>query len=159
MTKKESEKKQDQKKKETQNEYSEADLLLIEKIAFKAEKIASPQGNDRITHVKDLFAMILTSKKSRTSIPKEIKFLTKHYKNLVESFEKLTIQDDFYKNFADFLSYVCISLQDNYDRHSLKFLELGTKQMDTEKLGQEYILNLSGDIAKEFDENYESNNQ
>ena len=86
---------QDQKKKDTIPEYSEEDLLLIEKIAFKVERITSQEEKNPITHLKELLEMILTSKKSRTSIPKEIKFLKKHYNTLASHFETLKKHDLF----------------------------------------------------------------
>lgn len=70
--------------------------------------------------MRDLLKMVLTAEKKRTSIPKEIKYLKQHYVNLVED-EKNTKNLLKKKNLSDLLSFICIPLEENYDRNSLRY--------------------------------------
>jgi 26S proteasome regulatory subunit N1 len=54
------------------------------------------------------------------------------------------------QHFADFLSLVCNSLKESYENDCLKYLQQGTRQMNLEELGEEFILTLSGDLANEY---------
>jgi hypothetical protein len=58
----------------------------VERITLPIEKIP-------VKHVQDLLGMVLSSKKLRTSIPKEIKFLKPHYNKLTEFFHSLSNQE------------------------------------------------------------------
>ena len=109
-------------------------------------------------NLDQLFQLILNSRKTRTQIPKELKFLQPHYKNLKENFEQ-SEDSQFKKNLADFLAVVSISLEENYDRNSLRFLEQGNGLQSAEKWGQEFAINLAGDIGKDYNERYAQGNQ
>lgn len=99
---------------------SEQDKEIKEKIEFHVEKIKDTDSPTQIESIKALSDMCISSQKTRTSIPKEIKFLKTHYTDLLTYYEG-TSKEKNKKVFADFLSYVSISLHENYERHSLKF--------------------------------------
>ena len=73
-------------KKGNVEDLSEADKELKEQIVYKVERLCNDSESDPLKHLKDLFQLVLTSKKSRTSIPKELKFLAPLFKELVERF-------------------------------------------------------------------------
>ena len=78
--------------------------------------------------------MVFSTEKTRTSIPKEIKFLKSHYKTIVEVYQRLQ-ESEIKKHLADFLSYVSISLEENYERSAFKYFQDGTKSLDLGKIG------------------------
>lgn len=63
-----------------------------------------------------------------------MKFLQPHYNKLKETFEQ-TQENGLKKNLADFLALICISLEEKYDRNSLRFLEQGNGVDNIEKWG------------------------
>ena len=69
----------------------------------------------------NLFKAVKLCTKTRTSIPKEVKFLKPLYPKLVEYFKKST-DSQFNKELSDFLSYICITLSDDYKIDSFNFL-------------------------------------
>ncbi len=77
-------------KKTKQPEYSEADQQLIEKIQFRVTRITSPDTKSPLEDLNTLSKMVLTSKKTRTSIPKELKFMKTHYTTLTTHFDTLS---------------------------------------------------------------------
>lgn len=81
-----------------------------------------------------LFDLVVNSEKTRTSIPKEIKFLKPHYPVLVKAFEECE-QGENKRKFADFLSFISISLSENYERDSLRYYQEGSMCLDFKKLG------------------------
>ena len=150
---KETQKKKPNQKKE--EELSEEDQQLKEQIEHAVEKIRDPAINDeeRLRYITKLFEQVRTVKKSRVNIPKEIKFLKPLYKDMVESFEK-EAQSPFRQGFADFLSYTSMILAENYDADSLKYLKQGSGKVDLKEMGNEYIVNLAGDLAIDYDKRY-----
>lgn len=143
----------DAKKKE--NELSEEDKQLKEQIEFTIEKIRDTEmlNAERLKYLNDLFEQIRTVKSSRVSLPKEIRFLKPLYPELVVCFEAEK-NDTIRRNLADFLSLTCLILSDNYNADSLRYLKAGTGTLKLEDLGDEYLVNLAGDLAIEFDKKY-----
>lgn len=137
------------KKIDKDEDLSEQDKALKDKIEFKVERICTEKESNPLKHILELFEMLITTKKSRTSIPKEIKFLKSHYSKLVEEYEK-TSEESKKKNLANLLSFASISLAENYNRDSLKYLQQGTGDIKLETMGEEYILNMAGDLAEEY---------
>ncbi len=147
-----------QKKKKEEEELSPEDKELKEKIEFKVERICENSEKNPIKHIDELLEMVASSKKSRTAIPKEIKFLKTGYKKLVERFNELkhgTVKS----HLSDLLSFICISLADDYKKSSLTFLQNGTGTLDLKHLGEEYILNLAGDVGDEYNDRFSEQNQ
>lgn len=146
----------DLKKKE--NELSEEDKALKEQMEFTVEKITNVDiiSAERLKYLNDLFEQIRTVKKSRVSLPKEIRFLKNLYPSLVQCFNNEQ-NDTIKRNMADFLSLTCIILADEYNADSLRYLKSGTGTLKLEDLGDEFIVNLAGDLAVEFDIKYADN--
>lgn len=145
-------KKPNQKKEE---DLSEEDQQLKEQIEHAVEKIRDSAVDDeeRLRYITKLFEQVRTVKKSRVNIPKEIKFLKPLYKDLVASFEA-EANSPFKKAFADFLSYTSMILAENYDADSLLYLKQGTNTINLKNMGNEYIVNLAGDLAIDYDKRY-----
>ena len=146
----------DAKKKEA--ELSEEDKALKEQIEFAVAKITDTQSMnaERLKYLNDLFEQIRTVKKSRVSLPKEIRFLKSVYPDLVNCFANET-NDTIKRNLADFLSITCIILADEYNADSLRYLRQGTGTLKFEELDNEFLVNLAGDLAVEFDRQYSEN--
>lgn len=136
-------------------ELSEEDKQLKEQIEFAVTNIKDQQykPEERVRYVSKLFEQVRTVKKSRVNIPKEIKFLKPLYKDLVETFEKEPLSN-FRSSFADFLSYTSMILAEDYDADSLRYLKEGTGSIDFKEMGNEYIVNLAGDLAIDYDKRY-----
>lgn len=139
------------KKKEKSEDLSPEDQLLKQKIHDLVEQICDLNNAQEttLTSLKELTIEVRKSTSLRTAIPKAMKFLKEHYNRLEEAFN-LLIPGPRKQHFADFLSLVCNALKDNYENDCLRFLQQGTRQVNLEELGEEYILNLSGDLANEY---------
>jgi 26S proteasome regulatory subunit N1 len=93
-----------------------------------------------------------TSTASMTSIPKPLKFLRLHYEDLKKFQEELRInnsKDSEFKQFINDLLAVFVIVSPNTTDTSLSWVLTGSKKGLT-TWGQEFIRNLSGDIATEF---------
>lgn len=142
-------KKQDKKK---QEELSEEDQALKAEIEYLVEKVLGTEGSEaRVRYISTLFEKIKTRSTSRTTVPKELKFLKPHYERIASEFKDCT-DVKVKTSLADFLSYASITLADNYERDSIKYLQQGTRQLVLSSLGDEFLLNLAGDIAGEFEQ-------
>lgn len=140
------------KKKDTIEDLSPKDQLLKIKIDSLAETICNLENNESETlqSLRELTSEVQKSTKLRTAIPKAMKFLKPHYPKLEEAFDMLIEGSIRKKHLADFLSLVCNSLKENYDRNCLKYLQIGTGDLNLESMGEEYVLALSGDLANEY---------
>ncbi len=56
-------------------------------------------------------------------------------------------------SFAKFFSLASITLEEKYNRTSLFYLRQ-TEDFDLETIGDEYLLNLAGDLALDYEERY-----
>jgi hypothetical protein len=100
--------------------------------------------------VNELQQLILKSLNQKTQISKELKFLKAFYNDVIYSF--CNIQDFKVKQkFADFLSYISITLNPSYDCDALKYYCMGTQNFPLMQYGPEYLITLAGDITKEFE--------
>lgn len=146
------------KDKAKKEELSEEEAALKELIAHLVEKITSTTEpeKDKIRYVTQLFDQVKQTTTSGTTLPKQLKFLQPDYPKLVE-YHKSLPESQLSKSLADLFSIVAITLAENYDRDSLKYFKAGTGNLDLESIGDEYILNLAGDLSAEFDASYEQN--
>lgn len=141
--------KKDKKKVE---ELSDEDKALKSEIEYLVEKIRSNESNfDKNKHIQVLFEKIKTRPSSRTTVPKELKFLQPLYESLVKAYNDMSSDSSEKKQFADLLSYASMTLAENYQQDSLRFFQQGSGSLDIKNLGDEYMLNLTGDIASEYE--------
>lgn len=138
-------------------ELSEEDERLKELIVHLVEKIGSPgeAPTEKVRAIAQLFAEVKQSGATGTTLPKQLKFLQPEYPKLVDFYSQvtdLTIK----KPLADLLSLVSPTLSETYQRDSLRYFREGTGRLDFATLGDEYILNLAGDLAGEYEANIDN---
>lgn len=139
-------------KKEKKPELSEEDEQLKELIAHLVEKITAPTetSQEKIRYIAQLFNEVKQSGNTGTTLPKQLKFLQPDFPKLVEFYGQvadLTVK----KPLADLLSLVSPTLAENYSRDSLRYYREGTGNIDFAILGDEYLLNLAGDLSGEYE--------
>ena len=137
-------------------ELSEEDLKIKEAIDYLVEKLSGPGESepDKIRYAGQLLAEINTSPGSRTALPKQLKFLKPAYQGLADAFLALP-EGAVKKAFADLLAVASITLAENYDRDSLRYFRAGSGSLKPEALGDEFVLNLAGDLAADFEARFE----
>jgi 26S proteasome regulatory subunit N1 len=137
-------------------EMSEENAQLKELITHLVDKIVSPDESERerVRYIGQLFDQVKQISGSGTTLPKQLKFLHPQYPRLVDC-QSTAGSDSVCRHLADLMSLVAITLEENYDRHSLRYLQKGTGTIDLDSIGDEFILNLAGDLSAEFDACYE----
>ena len=143
-------------KKTAAEELSEEDLQLKDQIEYLADKITSETESvgEKAKYVDQLFTEIKVSSASRTALPKQLKFLKPRFNAVVAFYQTLDPASELAKKMSDMLSFGSITLADTYDRDSLKYLRKGTGTLQPEALGDEFVLNLAGDLAIDYDEQF-----
>ncbi|KAI8899899.1 armadillo-type protein [Globomyces pollinis-pini] len=103
--------------------------------------------------LETLRTLIRTSTSSMTSVPKPLKFLRPHYKDLVNVYEKWP-KSDTKKFLADILSVLAMSYSDENTRDSIKYRLLGSSE-SAGSWGHEYVRHLAAEIIGEYQSNSE----
>lgn len=144
------------KDKNKKEELSEEDTKMKELITHLVDKIisGSETEGEAIRYINQLTNEVKQTAGSGTTLPKQLKFLQPEYPKVIE-FYKTVSQNSLGKHLADLLSLVSTTLAENYDRDSLRYYKAGTGKIDLDNIGDEYLLNLAGDLAADFDANYE----
>lgn len=152
---KEEKDKKDKKKKdkEKKEELSEEDKQKKEEFELLAQRAQDPDVGVAKLALETMVKELKTSTASMTSVPKPLKFLRPHYPALTEHYAKMP-DSNLKSFFADILSILSTTMQKEGSRQSLKYRLAGTKDGLT-SWGHEYIRNLSGEIAEEFRERTE----
>eukprot|EP00466_Bigelowiella_natans_P005987 jgi/Bigna1/92950/estExt_fgenesh1_pm.C_1110005 len=124
--------------------------LLVKQVQkdFAAEKDEALQKS-AIDKLRD---HVRSSTSSMTSVPKPLKFLRPHYKELKEFFESMRAGSN-KKLLADILSVLAMTMG-KQSRESLKYKLIGSDE-PLGSWGHEYIRNLSGEIGVEYNERLE----
>jgi len=91
---------------------------------------------------------IRSATSSMTSVPKPLKFLRPHFGTLKSYFETMP-ESELKKYMADILSVLALTMSIEGERESLKYRLLGSEG-DIGSWGHEYVRNLAGEIAQEF---------
>uniref|UniRef100_A0A0E0E5Y3 26S proteasome non-ATPase regulatory subunit 2 homolog n=1 Tax=Oryza meridionalis TaxID=40149 RepID=A0A0E0E5Y3_9ORYZ len=91
---------------------------------------------------------IRSATSSMTSVPKPLKFLRPHYGTLKAYFETMP-ESDLKKYMADILSVLALTMSAEGERESLNYRMIGSEG-DIGSWGHEYVRNLAGEIAQEF---------
>ncbi|CAD6343290.1 unnamed protein product [Miscanthus lutarioriparius] len=97
---------------------------------------------------KDDDPEIRSATSSMTSVPKPLKFLRPHFGTLKSYFETMP-ESELKKYMADILSVLALTMSIEGERESLKYRLLGSEG-DIGSWGHEYVRNLAGQIAQEF---------
>uniref|UniRef100_A0A7N1A1P3 RPN1 N-terminal domain-containing protein n=1 Tax=Kalanchoe fedtschenkoi TaxID=63787 RepID=A0A7N1A1P3_KALFE len=139
-------KKKDDKKDE---DLSEEDLALKQQLELYVERVQDPSPDLQKVALDSMRHEIRTSTSSMTSVPKPLKFLRPHYGTLKAFYETMPDSDQ-KKLLADILSVLALTMSAEGERESLKFRLLGSEG-DIGSWGHEYVRNLAGEIAQEYD--------
>lgn len=114
--------------------------LLVERLQDSNQEISKVALNGLVDEVRSATTSV-------TSVPKSLKFLKPHYPAIRDAFNSVA-NSEFKKSFADFLSVLSMTMGDPANPESLSFLLQGTLK-DFTNWGHEYLLHLSGEIARE----------
>ncbi|KAJ3301240.1 proteasome regulatory particle base subunit [Kappamyces sp. JEL0829] len=148
-------KKKDAKKEE--EELSEEDAQLKSELEMLVTRLKEPKKDLYKPALETLRVLIRTSTSSMTSVPKPLKFLRPHYKDLVAIFDAWP-QSDIKKFLADILSVLAMSYAEEGERNCVKYRLLGSSE-DAGSWGHEYVRHLSGELIGEYNYLAEQDNE
>ncbi|TVU07734.1 hypothetical protein EJB05_41103 [Eragrostis curvula] len=138
-------KKKDEKK---DDDLSEEDQALKEKLELYVVRAQDSDPGVQKLALESMRQEIRTATSSMTSVPKPLKFLRPHYGALKSFFETMP-DSDLKKYMADILSVLALTMSVEGERESLKYRMVGSEG-DIGSWGHEYVRNLAGEIAQEF---------
>ncbi|KAK3134483.1 hypothetical protein QOZ80_6AG0549770 [Eleusine coracana subsp. coracana] len=138
-------KKKDEKK---DDDLSEEDQALKEKLELYVVRAQDSDPGVQKLALESMRQEIRTATSSMTSVPKPLKFLRPHYGTLKSYFETMP-DSDLKKYMADILSVLALTMSVEGERESLKYRMMGSEG-DIGSWGHEYVRNLAGEIAQEF---------
>ncbi|KAH8117921.1 26S proteasome regulatory complex, non-ATPase subcomplex, Rpn1 subunit [Phellopilus nigrolimitatus] len=134
-------------------ELSEEDLTLRNELEMLVERLKEPNTSLHRPALETLRTLIRTSTSSMTSVPKPLKFLRPHYRDLQALYETWTSSED-KSLFADILSVLAMTYSDTEPRGTLRYRLLATSMssQSTEpgSWGHEYIRHLAAELGSEF---------
>lgn len=138
-------------KKKAVQQLSEEDQQLKANIELLVEKAADSDAGVQRLALETLRSDIRTASSSMTSIPKPLKFLRPQFDRLKAAFAALAGDAPNRALFADILSVLAMTFSDgSTTTESLAYKLLGTHEA-FEAWGHDFVRNLSGEIAREFD--------
>ncbi|KAL6603546.1 hypothetical protein ACP70R_043907 [Stipagrostis hirtigluma subsp. patula] len=130
------------------DDLSEEDQALKEKLELYVVRAQDPDPGVQKLALESMRQEIRTATSSMTSVPKPLKFLRPHYGTLKAYFETMP-DSDLKKYMADILSVLALTMSVEGERESLKYRMMGSEG-DIGSWGHEYVRNLAGEIAQEF---------
>ncbi|KAG1678341.1 26S proteasome non-ATPase regulatory subunit 2 [Nymphon striatum] len=140
---------------EKEQDLSDEDKLLQEELNMLVERLKEPDENLYKPALESLRTQIRASTTSMTSVPKPLKFLRPHYKDLQAVHEK--IKNPEVKAFcADIISILAMTISEGRD--CLKYRLIGSVE-EIGSWGHEYVRHLAGEIAQEWSELTEDNKE
>lgn len=143
------EKKDGKKKKDEADDLSPEDAKLKADLDMLAERALDADAGVQKAALDAMINEVRSSTSSMTSVPKPLKFLRPHYAVLKGAFET-TPNTANKTRMADVLSVLAMTMGGEGERESLKFKLLGSID-DIGTWGHEYVRNLSGEIAAEYE--------
>ncbi|KAF3321913.1 26S proteasome non-ATPase regulatory subunit 2 A-like protein [Carex littledalei] len=145
LSSKDTKKKKEEKKDE---DLSEEDLALKQQLELYVERVQDTDPGVQKLALESMRQEIRSATSSMTSVPKPLKFLRPHYGTLKTFYEQIP-ESDLKKYLADVLSVLALTMSAEGERESLKYRLLGCDG-DIGSWGHEYVRNLAGEIAQEF---------
>ncbi|XP_073010327.1 26S proteasome non-ATPase regulatory subunit 2 homolog A-like [Typha latifolia] len=130
------------------DDLSDEDLALKQQLELYVERVQDVDPGVQKLALESMRQEIRTATSSMTSVPKPLKFLRPHYGTLKAYFEIMP-ESDLKKYLADILSVLALTMSAEGERESLKYRLLGSEG-DIGSWGHEYVRNLAGEIAQEF---------
>ncbi|XP_078180193.1 26S proteasome non-ATPase regulatory subunit 2 homolog A-like isoform X2 [Carex rostrata] len=145
LSSKDAKKKKEEKKDE---DLSEEDLALKQQLELYVERVQDTDPGVQKLALESMRQEIRSATSSMTSVPKPLKFLRPHYGTLKTFYEQMP-ESDLKKYLADVLSVLALTMSAEGERESLKYRLLGCDG-EIGSWGHEYVRNLAGEIAQEF---------
>ncbi|XP_062229711.1 26S proteasome non-ATPase regulatory subunit 2 homolog A-like isoform X1 [Phragmites australis] len=130
------------------DDLSEEDQAFKEKLELYVVRAQDPDPGVQKFALESMRKEIRSATSSMTSVPKPLKFLRPHYGTLKAYFETMP-DSDLKKYMADILSVLALTMSVEGERESLKYRMMGSEG-DIGSWGHEYVRNLAGEIAQEF---------
>ncbi|KAJ1618081.1 hypothetical protein T492DRAFT_892634 [Pavlovales sp. CCMP2436] len=131
------------------DDLSPEDAKLKADLDLLAERALDADAGIQKLALESMINEIRSSTSSMTSVPKPLKFLRPHYGTLTAAFAASTNPAN-KTLMADVLSVLAMTMGAEGERESLKFKLLGSVD-DIGTWGHEYVRNLSGEIAAEYE--------
>ncbi|PCH44904.1 26S proteasome regulatory complex non-ATPase subcomplex Rpn1 subunit [Wolfiporia cocos MD-104 SS10] len=135
---------------------SEEDLQLKNELEMLVERLKEPNTDLYRPALETLRTLIRTSTSSMTSVPKPLKFLHPHYRDLQSIFEKWPPSED-KSLFADILSVLAMTYSDIEPRGTLRYRLLSASLRssasplsDPGSWGHEYVRHLAAELGEEY---------
>lgn len=135
---------------EDADDLSPEDEQLKRNLDLLAERAQDADAGIQRTALEGMIKEVRESTSSMTSVPKPLKFLRPHYATLKTALDKSPSAAN-KKLLADVLSVLAMTMGAEGERESLKYKLIGTVD-DISTWGHEYVRNLSGEIAAEFED-------
>ncbi|KZT10323.1 26S proteasome regulatory complex, non-ATPase subcomplex, Rpn1 subunit [Laetiporus sulphureus 93-53] len=155
----ESGKAQEAKKKGDEKEgedLSEEDLQLKNELEMLVERLKEPNTELYRPALETLRTLIRTSTSSMTSVPKPLKFLRPHYRELQSLYEAWSPSED-KSLFADILSVLAMTYSDTEPRGTLRYRLLSASLRPASSplsepgsWGHEYVRHLAAELGEEY---------
>ncbi|KAL5504235.1 RPN1 [Sanghuangporus vaninii] len=134
-------------------ELSEEDLQLRNELEMLVERLKEFDTTLYRPALETLRTLIRTSTSSMTSVPKPLKFLRPHYRDLQALLETWPTSED-KSLFADILSVLAMTYSDTEPRGTLRYRllasSMSSKPSDPGSWGHEYIRHLAAELGSEY---------
>ncbi|TDL24638.1 26S proteasome regulatory complex, non-ATPase subcomplex, Rpn1 subunit [Rickenella mellea] len=141
-------------------ELSEEDLQLRNELEMLIERLKEPDTTLYRPALETLRTLIRTSTSSMTSVPKPLKFLRPHYRDMQALYDAWSSSDD-KSLFADILSVLAMTYSDTEPRGTLRYRLLASSMSPTPtepgSWGHEYIRHLAAELGSEYTIRQEEN--
>ncbi|EJD06845.1 26S proteasome regulatory complex, non-ATPase subcomplex, Rpn1 subunit [Fomitiporia mediterranea MF3/22] len=132
---------------------SEEDIQLRNELEMLVERLKEPNTDLHRPALETLRTLIRTSTSSMTSVPKPLKFLRPHYRDLQALLETWPTSEN-KSLFADILSVLAMTYSDTEPRGTLKYrllaTSMSTQPSDPGSWGHEYIRHLAAELGSEY---------
>ncbi|KAI5122903.1 hypothetical protein M0805_007581 [Coniferiporia weirii] len=134
-------------------ELSEEDLQLRNELEMLVERLKESDVGLHRPALETLRTLIRTSTSSMTSVPKPLKFLRPHYRDLQTLYETWPSSED-KSLFADILSVLAMTYSDTEPRGTLRYRLLATSMSsrpdEPGSWGHEYVRHLAAELGSEY---------
>jgi 26S proteasome regulatory subunit N1 len=137
------------KKDAEEEELSPEDQQLKQELDLLVERVQDSDSGVQRLALESLRTHIRSSTTSMTSVPKPLKFLRNHYPKLTQFYDSL-METENKSHLSDVLSVLAMTMGKEGARESLKYKLTGSKE-PVGLWGHEYVRNLSGEIAQEYE--------
>ncbi len=143
-----------QKSEDADDELSEEDRAMKEKLHLLATTAVDPDIGVQRLALETIRSEIRSATSSMTSVPKPLKFLRDHFLPLKRHYARMSDASDVESNkkfLADILSVLAMTMGDEMRCESLRYKLLGSQE-SPHLWGHEYVRHLAGEISREYND-------